>query len=129
MAEEMVQRGDEALVDPVRDYPGYDETASKIGIWGHPLHAMSVAFPVALTFCAFGADGLYWLSGDLFWARAAVWAAGTAFLFGLLAGITGTAESAARPPTPPTSTRPICNMMTGSNCAPDADFIATNANG
>ena len=38
-------------------WPGFDDTESKIGIWGHPLHAMSVAFPVALTFCAFGADG------------------------------------------------------------------------
>lgn len=92
MAKKMVQHEGEALVDPVRAYPGYDETESKIGIWGHPLHAMTVAFPVALTFCAFGADGLYWLSGDLFWARAAVWAAGTAFLFGLLAGLTGTTE-------------------------------------
>lgn len=82
----------EPLVDPIADHPSYDETETFVGIWGHPIHAMSVAFPVALTFCTFGADALYWLSGDLFWARAAVWAAGTAFLFGLLAGLTGTAE-------------------------------------
>lgn len=92
MAERMVQRAGEALTDPIRDTPNFDRTESIVGIWGHPLHAMSVAFPVALTFCAFGADVLYLLSGEVFWAYAAVWAAGTAFLFGLLAAATGAAE-------------------------------------
>jgi len=82
----------EKLIDPIGTNPDYSATESLIGLWGHPLHAMSVAFPVALTFCAFGADLLYWWSGEVFWARAAVWAAGTAFLFGLMAGLTGTAE-------------------------------------
>jgi uncharacterized membrane protein len=91
MPEKMVNES-KKLEDPILDTPGYEETESQIGLWGHPLHAMSVAFPVALAFCAFGADGLYWLSGDVFWARAAIWAAGTAFLFGLAAGLTGTAE-------------------------------------
>jgi len=82
----------EALEDPIEETEGYDRTESIIGLYGHPLHAMTVAFPVALTFCTFGADALYWLSGDVFWARAAMWAAGTAFLFGLAAALTGTAE-------------------------------------
>ncbi|MDF1726485.1 MAG: DUF2231 domain-containing protein [Sulfitobacter sp.] len=82
----------ETLLDPIEAAPGYDSTESLIGLYGHPLHAMTVSFPVALTFCTFGADLLYWWSGELFWARAAVWAAGTAFLFGLAAGLTGTAE-------------------------------------
>ncbi len=92
MAEEMVQTEKDKLSDPIAEHEGYDDTESIVGIWGHPLHAMSVAFPVALTFCTFGADALYWWSGELFWARAAIWAAGTAFLFGLAAGATGTAE-------------------------------------
>ena len=92
MAEEMVQTEREELEDPIVEHAGYEDTESIVGIWGHPLHAMSVAFPVALTFCTFGADVLYWWSGELFWARAAIWAAGTAFLFGLAAGATGTAE-------------------------------------
>lgn len=92
MAERMVQRKSDELTDPIRQDADYEKTESIVGIWGHPLHAMSVSFPVALTFCAFGADGLYWLSGDPFWAYAAVWAAGTAFLFGLLAAVTGSAE-------------------------------------
>jgi len=92
MAEEMVQTKNEEFHDPIVEAAGYDETESVVGIWGHPLHAMSVAFPVALTFCTFGADALYWWSGELFWARVAIWATGTAFLFGLAAGATGTAE-------------------------------------
>ncbi len=91
MSEKMVNETEE-LIDPIAQTPGYDQTESFVGIWGHPLHAMSVAFPVALTFCNFGADVLYWWSGELFWARASIWAAGTAFLFGLAAGATGTAE-------------------------------------
>ncbi|TNC61039.1 DUF2231 domain-containing protein [Rubellimicrobium roseum] len=92
MAQEMVQEKGETLVDPIEQHPGFEDTESKVGLWGHPLHAMSVAFPVALTFCAFGADGLYWLSGNPVWAWAALWATGTAFLFGLAAGATGTME-------------------------------------
>ena len=91
MPQKMVNESEE-LSDPIVEHPGYEQTESLVGLWGHPLHAMSVAFPVALTFCTFGADALYWWSGELFWARAALWAAGTAFLFGLAAGATGTAE-------------------------------------
>ncbi|NHK26403.1 DUF2231 domain-containing protein [Parvularcula flava] len=82
----------EDLTDPIKEIPGFDETESRIAVLGHPIHAMSVAFPVALTFCIFGADVLYWWTGDPFWARAAMWAAGTGFLFGMLAGFSGTAE-------------------------------------
>lgn len=94
MTQKMKQEPGDELVNPIPELPGYDETESRMGLLGHPLHAMSVAFPVALTFCTFGADGLYWLSGEPFWARAAIWAAGTAFLFGLIAGVTGMAEMA-----------------------------------
>lgn len=82
----------EVLVDPISEKPGFDETESRIAVLGHPIHAMSVAFPVALTFCVLGADILYWWTGDAFWARAALWAAGTGFLFGIVAGFSGTAE-------------------------------------
>ena len=82
----------EELIDPISEQPEYEQTESFVAIWGHPIHAMSVAFPVALTFCAFGADVLYWWTGEAFWARAALWAVGTAFLFGMAAGFTGTLE-------------------------------------
>ena len=92
MAEKEVEGEDEQLIDPISEQPGFDQTESRIAILGHPIHAMSVSFPVALTFCAFGADLLYWWTGDVFWARAGIWAAGTGFLFGMLAGFSGTAE-------------------------------------
>ena len=78
--------------DPIADLPGFHQTSSIIAIAGHPLHAMSVAFPIALTFCTFGADLFYWWTGDSFWARAALWAAGMAFLIGVAAAFTGTLE-------------------------------------
>lgn len=80
------------LIDPISERPGFNQTESRIAVLGHPIHAMSVAFPVALTFCTFGADALYWWTGDAFWARAAIWAAGTGFLLGMFAGFSGTAE-------------------------------------
>lgn len=80
------------LIDPISELPGFHETESRVAVLGHPIHAMSVAFPVALTFCVLGADVLYWWTGDVFWARAALWAAGTGFLFGMFAGFSGTAE-------------------------------------
>ncbi len=92
MPEPLVQNSDKNQMDPIRSQPGFEQTESRVAILGHPIHAMSVAFPVALTFCTFGADALYWWTGDLFWARAAVWSAGTAFLFGLVAGASGTME-------------------------------------
>lgn len=92
MSPEPIKTQAGTLSDPVTDHPDFDQTASKIAIIGHPIHAMTVAFPVALTFCTFGADALYWWTGDMFWARAGVWAAGTAFLFGLLAALSGTME-------------------------------------
>lgn len=81
-----------SVSDPIASHPDFDKTETRMAILGHPLHAMSVAFPVALTFCAFGADLFYWWSGEERWAWAALWACGTAFLFGLLAGLTGTME-------------------------------------
>tara|TARA_R110002049_G_scaffold67856_1_gene176029 strand:+ start:380 stop:787 length:408 start_codon:yes stop_codon:yes gene_type:complete len=53
---------------------------------------MSVAFPIALTFCALGADALYWWTGDAFWARVGLWATGTGFLLGVFAAIAGLVE-------------------------------------
>lgn len=83
---------EQKLVDPITERPGFDETESRIAILGHPIHAMSVAFPIALSFCLLAADLLYWWTGDPFWARTALWAAGGGFLLGLAAAFSGTAE-------------------------------------
>ena len=77
---------------PMGDTAAFHDSESRIALWGHPLHAMTVAFPIALTFCAFGADVFYWWSGATRWAWAAYWASGTAFLFGIVAGAIGTLE-------------------------------------
>lgn len=92
MPEDKIETEADDLIDPIAAMPDFNETQSRIALAGHPIHAMSVAFPVALTFCTFGADVFYWVTADLFWARAAVWAAGTGFLLGMIAGFSGTAE-------------------------------------
>lgn len=80
------------LTDPIEEHVAFSDTESKIAFAGHPLHAMMVAFPIALAFSVFGADGMYWLTGDDFWPRVALWAAGVAFGIGVIAGVTGTIE-------------------------------------
>lgn len=83
---------DDTLRDPVDEHRALQKTESRIAIAGHPLHAMLVAFPIALTMSVLGADLLYWWTADVFWTRVAGWAAFGAFLMGVLAGITGTVE-------------------------------------
>lgn len=78
--------------DPIHEHGAFHLTESRIAIAGHPVHAMLVAFPIALCLCTLGADVLYWLTADPFWPRVALWAAGTGFVMGVLAGLTGTAE-------------------------------------
>lgn len=80
------------LQDPVEENRALHGTESHIAIQGHPLHAMLVAFPIALTMSVLGADLLYWWTGDAFWTRAAGWAAFGAFVLGVIAGVTGTVE-------------------------------------
>ncbi len=80
------------LVDPISASPHFHRSESKIAIAGHPIHAMLVAFPIAMSVCTLGADLFYWWTGDAFWARAGLWAIGMAFLMGLLAGLSGTVE-------------------------------------
>jgi len=85
-------RDEDPMIDPIEEKRALQETESRIAIHGHPLHAMLVAFPIALTMCVLGADLLYWWTGDDFWTRAAGWAAFGAFLMAVLAAITGTVE-------------------------------------
>ncbi|HEX5998749.1 MAG TPA: DUF2231 domain-containing protein [Hyphomicrobiaceae bacterium] len=68
------------------------DIGSAVAVAGHPVHAMLVHFPIALVLCTLACDLSYWWSADPFWARAALWASGTAFWLGILASIAGTAE-------------------------------------
>lgn len=83
---------DRRFTDPVQEHRALQDVESRVAIAGHPLHAMLVAFPIALTMCVLGVDLAYWWTGDAFWPRAAGWAAFGAFVMGLAAGITGTVE-------------------------------------
>jgi uncharacterized membrane protein len=91
------QQHEDQLTDPISSHPRFDDAESLIAIAGHPIHAMLVSFPIALTACTLGADLLYWWTGDGFWARGALWTSGIAFLMGLLAGLSGTVELLAVP--------------------------------
>ncbi len=80
------------LLDPLEERRALEDTESRIAIAGHPLHAMLVAFPIALSFCTLGADLLYWWTGAAFWSHVAGYGVFGAFAMGVLAGLTGTAE-------------------------------------
>lgn len=67
-------------------------TGSAVAVAGHPLHAMTVHFPIALVIATLAADIMFWWSGDSFWTRAGLWASGGAFFGGIGAGLIGTAE-------------------------------------
>lgn len=78
--------------NPVTAAVGEQDITSAVAIAGHPLHAMSVHFPIALVMATLGADVFYWWSADPFWIRAGLWSAGFAFASGVVAGVAGTAE-------------------------------------
>ena len=70
---------------------------SQIAIFGHPVHAMLVTFPMALVVATLGADIFWWLLADPFFARVGLWTSGWGFALGVLAGIVGGAELLAGP--------------------------------
>ncbi|MBU0668746.1 MAG: DUF2231 domain-containing protein [Alphaproteobacteria bacterium] len=65
---------------------------SRIALLGHPIHAMLVTFPIALVVATLGADLMWWLLGDPFFARVGLWTSGWGFVLGVIAGLAGTAE-------------------------------------
>ncbi|MDQ2080866.1 DUF2231 domain-containing protein [Xanthobacteraceae bacterium Astr-EGSB] len=77
---------------PVIEEVTKHDTSSVVSVAGHPIHAMLVTFPIALVISTLGCDVFYWWSADPFWPRAALWASGFAFWFGVLASIAGAAE-------------------------------------
>jgi uncharacterized membrane protein len=77
---------------PVIEAVAQHDIGSAVAVAGHPIHAMSVHFPIALVIATLGSDVFYWFSGDPFFLRAGVWAAGFAFATGVAAGIVGTLE-------------------------------------
>lgn len=82
----------DAQDNPVMAEVAAKDVSSAVAVAGHPLHAMSVHFPIAFVAATLGCDLFYWWGGDPFWLRAGVWAAGVAFAAGVGAGLIGTAE-------------------------------------
>ncbi|MBS7700508.1 MULTISPECIES: DUF2231 domain-containing protein [unclassified Chelatococcus] len=78
--------------NPVIRKVAKEPVESAVAVAGHPLHAMSVHFPIAFVIATLGCDVLYWWSADSFWLRAGLWSAGLAFIAGAGAGLIGTAE-------------------------------------
>ncbi|TDN70765.1 DUF2231 domain-containing protein [Paraburkholderia sp. BL10I2N1] len=68
------------------------DAGSAVALVGHPIHVMMVHFPIAFVVATLGVDVIYWWSGDPFWVRAGLWAAGFAFWSGVAASVAGTAE-------------------------------------
>lgn len=62
---------------------------STVAIAGHPLHPLLVTFPIAFLTAVLATDVGYWLTQDLFWARASLWLIGAGIITGLIAGATG----------------------------------------
>lgn len=81
-----------ATPNPVIAKLEQQDITSAVAVAGHPLHAMSVHFPIALVFGTLAVDVFYWWSADPFWLRVGLWTSGTAFVAGIAAGIVGTAE-------------------------------------
>jgi uncharacterized membrane protein len=52
---------------------------STVAIAGHPLHPLLVTFPIAFLTGVLGTDVGYWLTGDVFWARASFWLLGAGY--------------------------------------------------
>jgi uncharacterized membrane protein len=65
---------------------------STVAIAGHPLHPLSIIFPIAFLAAALGSDFGYWLTRDFFWARASVWLIGLGLVTGIIASIIGMSD-------------------------------------
>ncbi len=65
---------------------------SRFALAGHPIHPMFIPFPIALLLAALGADVFFATNRDPFFARAALWLAGTGALAALTAAAFGLAD-------------------------------------
>ncbi|QLE55006.1 DUF2231 domain-containing protein [Nostoc sp. TCL26-01] len=72
----------------------YNDTGvpSTVAIAGHPLHPLSVIFPIAFLAAALGSDFGYWLTRDFFWARASLWLIGLGLAGGAIASLIGLSD-------------------------------------
>lgn len=62
---------------------------STVNVLGHPIHPILVQFPIAFLVGALLTDVAFWLTDDVFWARASFWLIAGGFLGGIAAALTG----------------------------------------
>ncbi|MGG6293976.1 DUF2231 domain-containing protein [Leptolyngbya sp. AN02str] len=62
---------------------------STVAIAAHPLHPLIVTFPIAFLVGVFLTDVVYWITSDVFWARASFWLIVGGLVTGLVAALTG----------------------------------------
>lgn len=62
---------------------------SKMAIKGHPLHPALIHFPVAALIGLVATDIAWWITADVFWARAGLWLAGVGAFGGWISGLVG----------------------------------------
>ena len=65
---------------------------STVAIAGHPLHPLSIIFPIAFLAAALGSDFGYFLTRDPFWARASLWLIGLGLAGGVVGAIIGMSD-------------------------------------
>lgn len=85
------------MVDLPQDAEPPLATPSTMAVRGHPIHPMTVTFPIALLTTALASDLAYWYEGDPFWARMSLWMVGLGTLGGAVAGAVGAVELLAVP--------------------------------
>lgn len=62
---------------------------STVAVAGHPLHPLLITLPITFLVSAPVTDIVYWLTSDLFWAKASYWVIVAGLATGVLAAITG----------------------------------------
>ncbi len=72
--------------------PQLEGAPSRMAVAGHPLHPMTVTFPIAFLLAALPADLAFLLLDDAFWARVSLWLLGVGTFSGIAAGLIGTVE-------------------------------------
>jgi uncharacterized membrane protein len=65
---------------------------STVTIAGHPLHPLSMIFPIAFLAAALVTDAVYWLTRDPFWARGSFWLIAAGLATGVVAAIIGMSD-------------------------------------
>jgi uncharacterized membrane protein len=65
---------------------------STVAIAGHPLHPLSIIFPIAFLAAALGSDFGYFLTRRPFWAEASLWLIGLGLAGGAIAAIIGMSD-------------------------------------